>query len=214
MFDERAKGCDRCCLDIGHHLYGVRIPHRHGCDLDKGVADLQRLHNFTAVAHERDMRRFEDGSAHVHRHAAVVFQARRDEAALGFHHDLAFVGQFLVVHEAHEATRTIATLLHLASIGIEDAITKVSVFVLRPFDQQQLVATDTEVAVGDETDVLRRQGDLLAHAIYHDEIVAGAVHLGEFKCHDFCCSVECRDYTVFILTTGCGRDTCTYPSPR
>jgi hypothetical protein len=50
------------------------------------------------------------------------------------------------VHELHEAARTVAALLHLAAIGVEDAVAEVRG--LRFFDDQDLVAAHAKVAVG------------------------------------------------------------------
>ena len=50
-------------------------------------------------------------------------------------------------------------------------------------DQQNLVAADPEMAVGQIDQLLRAQGNLLAHAVEDNEIVAQTVHLGEFEFH-------------------------------
>jgi len=61
------------------------------------------------------------GAAHVHRDLAIVEQARLDHAGRGFHADRGFVGEALLVYEAHEAARAVAALLDFAAVGVEDA---------------------------------------------------------------------------------------------
>ena len=51
------------------------------------------------------------------------------------------------------------------------------------FDQQNLVAADAEMAVGDAAALLGGERDALADAVEHDEVVAEAVHFGEAKVH-------------------------------
>ncbi len=118
------------------------------------ASNFQRLDHRIAVAHEWNLQRVEDRRTHIDRDASIVFQTRRDQPALGFHDDLAFAGEFLVVHETHEAARAIAALFHFAAVGVEDAITEIGIVALRFFHQQDLVAADAEVAVSDEADLL------------------------------------------------------------
>ena len=87
------------------------------------------------------------------------------------------------MHEAHEAPRAVAALLDLAAVGIEDAVAEIGVGAGGRLHQQDLVAADAEVAVGDEAQLVRRQRDGLAYAVDDHEVVAGAVHLGEAQPH-------------------------------
>ena len=48
---------------------------------------------------------------------------------------------------------------------------------------QQLVRADAEVPVGERAPLGTRERHALAHAIQHDEVVAGALHLGELQPH-------------------------------
>ena len=50
-------------------------------------------------------------------------------------------------------------------------------------DDQDLVGADAEAAVAETAHLLDRQPDRRARAVEHDEVVAGAVHLGEFQFH-------------------------------
>ena len=87
------------------------------------------------------------------------------------------------MHEAHEAARAVAALLDLAAVGVEDAVAEVDVGAAGFLDQQDLVAADAEMAVGDAAALFGRERDGLADAVEHDEVVAEAVHFGEFQFH-------------------------------
>jgi hypothetical protein len=86
---------------------------------------------------------------HVDADLAVGLQARRDAPAQGLHADFALVGEPALVHELHEAARAVAALLDLPAVGVEDAVAKVDPRLGRRFDDQDLVAADAAVAVGD-----------------------------------------------------------------
>ena len=88
------------------------------------------------------------------------------------------------MHETHEAAGAVAALLDLATIGVEDAVAEIDAGLPRRLDQQDLVATDPEMAVGKKTQLFRRQRQRLAHAVEDNEIVAQTMHLREFKLHD------------------------------
>ena len=54
---------------------------------------------------------------------------------------------------------------------------------MRSLDQQDLIATDTEMAVGDELQLGGIEMHCLRDSVDDDEIVAEAMHLGEAKSH-------------------------------
>src|SRR5258706_14364404 len=85
--------------------------------------------------------------------------------------------------ESQEAARTVAALLDLAAVGVEDAVAEVRVARLRPLDDQDLVAANAEVAVRDFPQLISGQGKSGARAVQHDEVVAGTLHLGEVQAH-------------------------------
>ena len=53
------------------------------------------------------------------------------------------------MHELDEAACAIAALLHLAAVGVEDAVAKIRAGRLRALDDQDLVAAHAAVAVRD-----------------------------------------------------------------
>src|SRR6185503_9740892 len=85
----------------------------------------------------------------------------------------------LVAHVTHEATRAVAAMLHFAAVRVEDPIVEVGAGRARRLDQQELVAADPEMAVGDAPDPGRVELDFLVDGVEHDEVVARTLHLGE-----------------------------------
>ncbi len=167
-----------------------------GFQIDKFLAlvrDGDRPHRvaafgdaFQAGRLERDLARLQDRGTHVHRDAAVIFQARGDDAAHRFDADAALVGQALVADEPDERARAVAALLDFAAVVVIDAVAEVAAFRDRALDDQDLVGTDAEAAVGQAAPLLRAEIDVLVDRVDHDEIVAGAVHLGELEFHGIC----------------------------
>jgi hypothetical protein len=158
----------RC--NVGNHLDRVRIAHRHDGELERLAVELDALEGRPARC------------AHVDAHFAVGFQARRDAAAERIDADVALGGQAPAVHELHEAARAVAALLDLAAVGVEDAVAEIDVG--RPaLHHEDLVAADAEVAVGEPLELRAREREGLAGAVDDDEVVAGALHLGELELH-------------------------------
>jgi hypothetical protein len=101
VFDLRAGFRHRRRVDVVDHLHRVRIAHRdhrHQHGLPGRRARSVSGHSVSrpcgnpavqALAVERHRCRLQHGRAHVDRDAAVVFQARRDDAGHGLHADAA-----------------------------------------------------------------------------------------------------------------------------
>ncbi len=90
------------------------------------------------------------------------------------------------MHETDETTRAVAALLDLAAIGIEDAVAEIGRGRRRLFHQQDLVAADAEVPLGDEAGLGRRwieTRSAAAGGIEHDEVVAQALHFAKVDSH-------------------------------
>jgi hypothetical protein len=128
---------------------------------------------------EWNLARVEARRPHVDRDLSRVLDPGSDHARGGLDADLALAGEPLVEDEASEAARAVAALLDLAAVGIEDAVAEIVRGIARSLDQQDLVAADAAMAVGDAAGAPGREVDLLAYAVEHHEIVALAVHLGE-----------------------------------
>src|SRR5204862_2153343 len=127
--------------------------------------------------------RLEARHAHVHAYLSVRLEARADDAAVGLDDDLVLVRQAPVAHETREATRAVAALLHLFAIGVVDPIAEIGAVLRRPFDHEDLVATDAEVAVREAADFFRCEREWVTDGVEDDEIVAGSVHLRERNLH-------------------------------
>ncbi|PRD25208.1 UNVERIFIED_CONTAM: ammonium transporter [Trichonephila clavipes] len=110
---------------------------------------------------------------------AVVLHAQLDHAALGLDANDLLGGQALVQHEAGEAARTVAALLHLGAVGVEDAVAEIDVRMARRLDDQQLVETDAGVAIAPLLGMLGLHVGVLADQVEDHEVIAQTVHLGK-----------------------------------
>src|SRR5690606_40800648 len=77
----------------------------------------------------------------------------------------------------------VTALLNLATVGVEDTVAEIHLVTGRRLDNQQLVAANAEMAVGNRTHALRRERHGLARGVDHDEVVAKPVHLGKTQLH-------------------------------
>ncbi|MNO46854.1 hypothetical protein D3C76_371460 [compost metagenome] len=161
----------------------MRVTHGHGGDRVHLAVDFQWVVQRLLVGDEGDFGRDEARWAHVDTDLAVVLHVQLDDAALGFHADALFRGQALVQHEAGEAARTVAALLHLGAVGVEDAVAEIEVGVARRLDDQQLVEADAGVAVAPHLYVARLDMGVLADQVEDHEVIAQAMHLGEAQQH-------------------------------
>ncbi len=84
---------------------------------------------------------------------------------------------------AHEAACTVAALIHLAAVGVEDAVIEVRSGCVRRLYYQQLVEPDTEVAMRQLADGCRLKTQRLAGGIDDHEVVARALHFCELESH-------------------------------
>jgi hypothetical protein len=89
----------------------------------------------------------------------------------------------MIMHKTRKTARTVAALLYLATVGIVNTVPEFGLIKRGTLNQQQLVATDTDMPVRDKAHLFRCQADVLVDSIDHDEIIAEAVHLGELEMH-------------------------------
>jgi hypothetical protein len=137
-----------------------------------------------AFGNERQRSGTEAGYTHIHRDIIASFHLQIYHAARGFDRDAPAVRHATLGDKACKTARTVTALRHLAAVSIENAVTKFGIGLRRPFDQQQLVATDAKMAVGDKSHVFGGQVNRLIDRIDHNKIVADAVHFSEFDLHD------------------------------
>ena len=106
-----------------------------------------------------------------------------DDAAMHLDAHRGFVGQPLLAHKAHKAARAIAAVLHLAAIGVVDDVLEIHTRLRRSAHAQNLVRSNTKMAIGQPAVLGRAQPQATAGFVQHDEIVAGTLHLGETDVH-------------------------------
>ena len=132
---------------------------------------------------ERHLGRLKLGDPHVDGDLIILLQLQHDTATHGADRNAILVGQPLEAHKAGKAAGAVATLLHLGTIGIVDAIVEILLRIVGRLHQQQLIEADTEVAVGKTTNGLGGEVNLLGHPIHHHEVIAEAMHLGKKEFH-------------------------------
>jgi hypothetical protein len=88
------------------------------------------------------------------------------------------------MNKACKAACAVAALLHFATIGIENAITKLGRRDGRPLNQQQLVTANTKMPVRNQAYLLRAQLNVLVNGVDNDEVIAKTVHFGKFDLHE------------------------------
>ena len=160
-FDQRPVPLDRVPLDIVDHLHGVRITHRNHRRFQGFVGHIEEMDDHILVGKKRNLGRQKTRLAHVDRDIAVGFEARGNHPLQRLDADLALVGQALLMDETDEATRAVAALLDLAAIGIEDPVAEIDAGLAGRLDQQNLIATDPEIAVGEVAKLFRGKRNCL-----------------------------------------------------
>jgi hypothetical protein len=73
-----------------------------------------------------------------------------------------------------------------ATTAAQAPLPQASVSPARRFHQQNLVAADADMPVCEPPQLHGGKRQALTHAVQHDEIVAGSLHLGELQLHLFC----------------------------
>src|SRR5205814_6037690 len=116
-------------------------------DLDFFAVDVQPVCGVFLLGDEWNPGWREHGRAHVDSDLSVVLEARRNHTGKRLDADLALVGEVFVAYVAQKTARTVAAMLHLIPVSIEDAIEKVRVGRSRTLDQKNLIAPDAEMTV-------------------------------------------------------------------
>ncbi len=102
---------------------------------------------------------------------------------MGFDTKVRLTGEPPVTHEFSKAACAIAALGDFAAVGIKNAIFKIDIGVAGWFNQQDLIAANACVAIGEATGELVRHCHGLGHGINNHEVIAEAVHFGEANIH-------------------------------
>ena len=141
--DQRPLRRDRRAVDVGDHLHGVRIAHRHDHDVRGPAVHVERPDVELACTGGERRRGGEiaQGAGRSCRTArgrarttarpmsTVTRPSSSSRGAITprerLDADLALRGEALVAHEPDEAARAVAALLDLAAVGVEDAVAEV-----------------------------------------------------------------------------------------
>ena len=176
IFNQGSVRTHWCAIDRLNHLHGMRITHRHHTDFQRFISHIKAIDHDIVVMQKRDFTRQKPGNTHVNRNHSVGFKAWSNDPFLRFDANFPLVGQSDVVHKSDKAACPVATLLDLAAICVKNSVTEIDIGPGRFFNQQNLIATHTEIAVGQQTKLGRGQGYLLANAIKDNEVVAQTMH--------------------------------------
>lgn len=83
------------------------------------------------------------------------------------------------MHKAHKTARAIAALFDFSTIRIKNSITKIVLGILRLFNNQNLVSSDTKLPVSQLLPIHGVDRNLLTAGIDDNEVVARALHFGK-----------------------------------
>jgi hypothetical protein len=190
MLDQRSVQMHGCGLHMVDHLHCMGVAHRYYRHPGSSSVDVQRpqhvgafLPAMQSTGVEGHAFRFKDGGAHVDRDAAIGFQFWFDHAGHGFDLDGALVGQAFIRDELDEGARAVATLLDFAPVSIVDTVAEIDAGRARSLNDQHLVGADTEAAIGQLLPLLGGEIDVLVNGVDDHEVIAGAMHFGEFEFH-------------------------------
>ena len=122
-----------------------------------------------------------EGSGLAHSEGDLVAaQGGADEAGGGFEAERAVFGGRELVDEAGEAAGTVAAHFGFAAVGIVVAHAEVG-FGFGALDEKDSIGADAAVAVAQEGDLGVGERERAVAVVQHDEVIAGAVHLGEMQ---------------------------------
>src|SRR6185369_1950936 len=172
VLEQRTLHRHRRLPDVGNQLDGVWIAHGQNREVQGFAFELKLF-----------MQIFDRGRTHVDADFAVVLQAWRNRPAQGLDADLALRSEPPRVNELHEAARAVAALLHLAAVGVEDAVAEIEAGLARLFDDQDLIGAHAEMTIRKLADVLRGKRKNFLRKIQDHEVVPGALHLRERELH-------------------------------
>ncbi len=180
-FDQRPLDSNGGRIYARNDLYRVRIAHgeREYCSLL--VCDLQLVCEGTTRSLERNSCRFEFRNPHIHGDCTIGADTRNDDPGCGFHANFKLLGQSLVVHEPRKAARPVSAVLHFPTVGVEDSIKEIGVLAPRLLDDQDLITTDAETAIGNFAQGVLIEIESSMRRIDHDKVVPKTVHFGELN---------------------------------
>jgi hypothetical protein len=120
---------------------------------------------------------------HINHDHAIVEQFGFNEASQGFDSNLSFCTQTLLVDKANKASRTIAALLNLCTVGIKDAVAEIVARILWPFNNKDLVGAYPKMSIGDLPPINLFDVNRLADRIDDNKIVTCTLHFAKANHH-------------------------------
>jgi hypothetical protein len=167
----------------------VGVAHRHAGDSQPPAGDFKsRVRRRVSGQRRRNLTARENWLAHVHSNAIYVasFEHQLELKRSPRRHDVERLAtsDALVVYIFGHAADAVAAHLRVRAVGVEHP--HLSIGVVGRTDQNQSIAADAKMPIGDRASHCRRvSGNRLSKAIDIDVVVAGAVHLGEFHTSAF-----------------------------
>jgi hypothetical protein len=182
VLDARTERRDGRRLDIGDEEHGVRVAHRERRHQHAIAVQIERDVDQWAVAVTepgRDLLGREDRAPHLDHDPVFASPARTDDAAQRLDRDLARVRVVAVPQPLVEGADAVRAHLRPRAVRVVDVHAEVGD--RRGARDQKLIAADPEATVQELPGERLESRQLLRQAVEHDEVVAGAVHLGELE---------------------------------
>ncbi len=181
--DGRAQLLDGRCVSGFDGDHGVRVANRDRANGNLPVSHLQPVGIDLRLGLERQAGRVEIGRAHVDGHNTFSLDARTNEASGAVHRHITRARQATLVQQSRDTARSVAALLNLRAVRVEDSIEHRRGRVARRLEEQRLIEADAGVAVGELAQLIACERGLPGGRIDHNEIVSEPVHLREFDAH-------------------------------
>src|SRR5215469_5252653 len=175
--DQRPEGGDRDVVDRCHGHYRVGVAERDDHDLESLTTHFQRIAVRLGRGLEGERARIEIGHPEIDRHRAVRREACANHSGRAVERELTVAGATAAPEESREAAGTVATLLDLGAVGVEDPVVRRAVRAPRRIEQQRLVEADAGAAIRQCPQPGRIEEGIGDRRIEHNEVVADPVHL-------------------------------------
>ena len=161
----------------------MRIAHAHGTAKQRFLANTHDVGFLFLLGAKWNFARFKFRHTHIDGDLVIVFYIENHFAFLGADADAVFVGQPFHAHKTGETTRSVATLLDFATIGIKNTVVEIRFGIIGRLDHQQLVEANACVTIRQTADQFLREVNVLGNAIDHHKVVTQTVHFGKMEMH-------------------------------
>jgi len=155
---------------------GMRVAHRNRAELQRPPWGVQPVAVFPGVQADRNTGRIKSRDAHIDLEFAVRTALDADHARGALENHRLTVGFAIHRQIQRYAACPVSALTGRAAICIQDFISKYGALPTWGSKEQNLIATDTEVAIGEKTRCGSIQMKLTITEIQQYEIIAGSMH--------------------------------------